>query len=133
MIVSTAILSLAIFMGGLWVFGVARSGADVLYTARNAVAILRDESVDDDTREQAARRASLQLLGGFVSILIRSAVALLASFSPIWLADMAGWVQTRDVVEFMIRWDVIAIAAIVVLGAYVALRRSPPSEQIRSL
>jgi len=127
LIVSTALLSLAIFMGGLWVFGVARRGTDALHTARYAAAILRDESVNDDTREKAARRASLQLFSAFVSILFRSAVTLLASFMPIWLADMVGLVRTRDVFEFLLRWDVILIAAIFFTGGYIALQRIYPS------
>ncbi len=122
MIVSTAILSLAIFMVGFWVFGVARMGTDALHTARSAVAILRDESVGDDTREKAVRRASVQLFSAFISILVRSALTLLASFMPIWLADVSGLVRTQEVFEYLLRWDVIFIATMVLIVAYLALR-----------
>jgi hypothetical protein len=126
LIVSTAIFSMTIFVGGLWVFGVVRIGTNVLHTARHAMAIVRDVTIEDAAREKAAQRASLQLFRAFASILFRSAVAFLASFIPILLADTAGLARTQDVFEFLLRWDVIFIAALFFTVGYMGLQRICP-------
>ena len=127
MITATAIASIGVFIGAFWVFGIAKVGAGVLSTARGAVAAMRGESLDDEAREKAVRRASIQLISAFISILIRSALTFVASFLPIWLADFMDLATTEDVVRFLSRWDVIMIATIVVIAGYVIWMRRWPS------
>jgi len=51
--VATAALSLGIFAIALRLSGIVGVSADVLSTTRNTVAIIRDSTLDDTTRESA--------------------------------------------------------------------------------
>lgn len=126
MITATAIASVGCFFGALWAFGAIRVAAGVLGTAQGALATIRDESVSDEVTEKEVQRASLRLMSAFVSILLRSALALLVSFLPIWLASSIGLTATEDVLLYLSRWDVIAIlSAALIAGYFMWLRISP--------
>ena len=127
MIAAAAIASIGCFIVAFWLLGVARVGAGVLTVARGAVAAMRDENLDDAAREKAVQRASLQLMGAFASILVRSALALLISFLPIWIASLAGLASIEAVVAFLSRWDVIAVASMAVIAGYVIWTRLAPT------
>jgi hypothetical protein len=86
-------------IGALWAFGVVGVAANVLATARDAVAAMRDESLDDEAREKAVQRASLQLISASTSILVRSALVFAVSFLPIWLASLTGLATIEDVIR----------------------------------
>ncbi len=90
MIIATAVLSIGVFICALRLFGVVRVAASVLVTAQAAVTVLRDNSLDDRTREKELQHAALQLFGAFISILIRSIFTFLSSLVPIWLASFSG-------------------------------------------
>jgi hypothetical protein len=123
MIVATAITSIGVFILAFWLFGVARVAASVLTTTRDAITILRDDSLDDLAREKKLQCASLQLIGSFISIFVRSALALVTSFLPIWLASLTGQVTIENVILFLSRWDVIVGATLVVIVIYVISTR----------
>ncbi len=113
MIPIVALTSIAIFMVGLWLFGVVRTGSGVLATTREALAVIKDESLDDEARERAVQRASLGLFKAFGSIVVRSALALLSAIVPLWLADALGLAEMEAVVAYMSRWDVIIVVTVV--------------------
>lgn len=127
MIAATALASIGFFIGAFWVFGITRVGAGVLVIATGAIAAMRDKRLDDEVREKTVQRASIQLIGAFFSILIRSALAFLASFLPIWIASLAGLATIEDVLRYLSRWDVIVIASTVVIAGYVIWMRLWPS------
>ena len=118
MIVATAITSITVFVLAFRTFGVAKVGASVLTISRDAIRILHDGSLDDLARETKLQRASLQLIGSFISILVRSALALAASFLPIWLISLTGHVTIEDVILYLSRLDVIAIATVAIIVIY---------------
>ena len=127
MIAATAIASIGFFIGTFWVLGIARVGARVLVIAKGAIATMRDERLDDEVREKVAQRASIQLIGAFFSILVRSVLAFLASFLPIWIASMADFATIEDVLRYLSRWDVIVIVSMVIIAGYVIWMRLWPS------
>ena len=117
MIVATAVVSIIVFLAAFRVFGVARAAAGALTNCRDAILVFQDGALDDLAREKKLQRASLQLGGAFIAILVRSALALGASFLPIWLVSLTGQVTIEDVMLYLSRLDVIVIvtAAIIVL------------------
>ena len=123
MILATAIASICIFIGALWLFGVVRVSLGAITTARDAMTTLRDKNLDDETRERAVQRASLQLFSTFASIVVRSAFAFIASILPIWLADLMDLAPLDDVSQFLLRWDVIVIAAVLMTAGYMTRRK----------
>ena len=118
MIAATATASIIVFLVALWLARVVPASAGAVAIARGALAAMRDAELDDAARERAVRRASLQLLATFFSILVRGAVAIGASLVPIWLADAASLAASDQVIEFLSRWDVIVIASIVIVIGY---------------
>ncbi len=127
MTAATALASIGFFIGAFGVFGIARVGAGVLVIAKGAIGAMRDKRLDDEVREKTVQRASIQLIGAFFSILVRSALAFLASFLPIWIASLAGLATIEDVLRYLSRWDVIVIASTVVIAGYVIWMRLWPS------
>ncbi|HVH26926.1 MAG TPA: hypothetical protein VM818_09210 [Vicinamibacterales bacterium] len=116
MIVLTAIVSLGTFFGGFWLSGVGRIASDVLVTTRQAASTMRDDSLDEATREKVMRRSSLRLVSHMSALLIRSAAAVAAALAPILLAHAAGLVQAQRVFAFLSRWET-ALATTIVAGA----------------
>jgi hypothetical protein len=127
-IVTTAAATIAVFVVALWLFRVVPASANALTIARGALGAMRDATLDDAARETAVQRASLRLLRTFVSILLRGTLAVGASLLPIWAADTAGLAASAEVIDFLSRWDVIAITSmVIVLGYLVRTRLWAPS------
>lgn len=120
MIAATGIASILVFLVALWLLRLVPVASGAMTTARGALDAMRDEALDDAAREKAVQKASLQLMGAFVSIVVRGAVSLAASLLPIWLADRLALAADTDVIAFLSRWDVIVIASVVIIAAYVA-------------
>jgi len=127
MIAATAILSIGAFLIAFWRLRVAEIAAGVLVTARDALATMRDEALDDRQRERAVQQASIRLMGAFVSILLRSLLALLAALLPIWAVALTGLAPQDAVVSYLSRWDVIAVATLVILAGFVVWTRLRPA------
>ncbi len=127
MIPAISIVSIVVFIGALWGSDVARVGAGALTTTQGAIAAMRDESLNDEAREKAVQRASLQLMGAFASILVRGGLTLMVSILPLWLASLAGLAEIEEVMHYLSRWDVIIIASVVITVGYVVWMRPWPS------
>lgn len=119
MIVATAVASLLLFAVALSWTGVVGASSRVVATAREAFDVMKDQRLDDDAREQASRRASVQLFAGFGSILGRGGLSLAASAIPIGLAHVAGVATAGAVLGFLARWDVVAVASVAMIAGYV--------------
>jgi uncharacterized protein YhhL (DUF1145 family) len=126
-ITATAIVSIVVFFCSLHLSGVVRVSTGVLVIVHGAFATMRNSSLDDETREKELQKASVKLFGSFISILCRSALTLLISFLPIYLASLIGFVKIKDVIYFLSRWDVIASASIVIVAGYIIRNRLQPS------
>ena len=120
MILAIAAASICVFVAALWLFGIVRTAAGALATARAALAVLADKALDDTAREEHIQKAALQLLGATFSLLGRSLLAVLASAVPIVLADWAGLAATAELIGFLARWDVILAATLLMFAAYIA-------------
>jgi hypothetical protein len=126
MIATVAFASAVLFFIAFWRIGVVRIATTAFSTAQAAVDAMRDPALGDDAREAAVQRASLRLMGGFASILLRSIAALAIAFAPIYLADLLGVAQIEDVLMFLARWDVILAAIAIYCAAYLAKERFWP-------
>jgi hypothetical protein len=119
----TGLLSVAVMAVGLWVFGVSRAAESVLATTRRAAATMRDPALDERAREKAVQRASLVLMAGFGSIVVRAALALAAALLPVWIASRGGLAPAAGVFHFLSRWDVILATSAAMVGGYVLVLR----------
>jgi hypothetical protein len=126
-IAATAVASLGVFVFALVLSGVIGVAGGVLTTTQDAVATMRDRSLDDAAREKAIQRASLRLLSDVGSILVRGALSVAVSLVPVWLADATGLATFEAVFGFLSRWDVVVIASAVMIAGYVIQSRLWPS------
>ena len=124
MTVATALAAVALFLVGMWVFGVAAAATGAIAIAHAAVATMRDPALDDRARETAIQRASIRLASGFGSIAIRGILALALSLLPIWLADAGGLATAPAVFAFLSRPDVIVATSAAIGVGYLAWRRA---------
>lgn len=115
---AVGLTSIAVFAAALWALGILRAATAVLAVAQGAVVTMRDAALSEEAREKEVQRAALFLLGAFFSILGRSLLALLLSFLPIWLAEVTGLASGAAVVQYLSRWDIILVAAIVMLAGF---------------
>lgn len=123
MITTTAIISIVVFICTLHLSGVIRMSTGVLAIVHDAFATIRNNSLDDETREKELQKASVKLFGSFISILFRGAITLSLSFLPIYLMNLIGFVKIKDVIAFFSRWDVIVISSIIIVAGYVIKNR----------
>ena len=126
MIALTAFVSVLLLAVALDRVRVVSVATTALGTAQNAVATMRDGSLDDQARERAMQQASMRLFGHFASILGRVAVALVVSLVPVVIADQSGVATAASVIAFLSRLDVVLIASVgVVLGYLIRIRLWP--------
>lgn len=130
MTVGTAIFCIAVFAAALWLSGLLRAGAGALATAHGALAVLRDPAMDDAAREREVQRAALRLFGAGFSILLRGALALCAAALPLWLAEATGLAPMGAVMDFLLRWEVIVLATLVLFAAQLTWRRLCPPRPV---
>lgn len=127
MTLAVAALSVLAFLAAFWRIGVVGAATGAMTTASGAMRVIASRELDDDTKERETQRAAIGLLGGVLSILWRSVAALVAAGIPIYVAEAAGLVGSETVIDFLARWDVIVIVSIVMIAAYLAVRRLWPA------
>ena len=64
--------------------------------ARQALVTVRSGDLSDDEKEAASRQAAAKMFNGFFSILVRSALALVVSLTPILLGAAIGLFTTDE-------------------------------------
>ena len=119
MIVAVSITSIGLFIYSLYAFGLLQAGKLVLNDVQYAFTIIRDDRIDDDRREKEIQKASIKLFGVFISILIRTVLTLVISIVPVYIANKTGLINYNDIIEFVSRWDVIAVTSILMIGGFV--------------
>jgi hypothetical protein len=116
-------LSIALFLVCFWVFRVVPAAAAIVASARGAFAALRDPQLTDDAKETAAQRASLALLGGLFSILLRAAAAVAVSLAPPLAFAALGLASLDDTYALLASWEVIAVTTVAMVVGFVLSRR----------
>jgi hypothetical protein len=104
-------------------FGVPRTAVRALETSRTAFGSMRDSSLSEEEKEQAAQAASLSLMGTFCSLGIRSLGAFLVAFLPILLLDFAGLVQTQVVSRWLASLEGIVVVSVLAITWFFLRRR----------
>lgn len=117
MIIAIACTSILAFLVAFRFLGIIPVASRAIGTAREAGSVMRDPNLDDDAKEAAVQKASLSLFKSFGSLVVRVVLLLLSAFLPIFLADMFGLVPDEAVIGFLLRWDVLVITSVVIIGA----------------
>jgi hypothetical protein len=116
-------VSIAAFLVVFQIMQIVPAARRAIDVARRSVGAMRDPGLADEAREAAVQRGSIQLLGAFVSIALRSLVAVGAAWLPIYLTDKAGLVARATIYALLARWDVILVVTAIALFAYYVCSR----------
>lgn len=120
MIYAVAALAIAVFMIAFVVLRIVAVAKSAIQTSRAASSALANPQLDDAHREQLIQRSSLSLLGNFISITIRGAVALGLSWLTLLAADAADLARLEDVVALLSSWQAIVVTTVVLTVAWLA-------------
>lgn len=80
----------AAFAAALYLSGLAAQGRKAVAVARQALAALADQALDEAAKERQARQAALRLLGQAVLFILSAGLTLAAPGAVLWLGDRAG-------------------------------------------
>jgi len=122
MILVSAVVTVALFIVAFRVMKVASTAANAVATTRQATLVLTDGALGDDAKERAVRQASKRLMVLFFDITLRSALVLAVPALALFLFDALGLISIEVVMAFLLRWEVIAISAVAMIGAAVVWR-----------
>ncbi len=123
MIYLAAFLSVSIFVITLWLFGIISVAIKAVEVCRESTKTIRNPALSDENKERTLQRASLTLLGSFLSITARAAAAVGASLLPMLAFDVAGLASFRDVADFLATWEAIILVSAVLMLVYLVRRR----------
>ncbi|MBK8907904.1 MAG: hypothetical protein IPM60_08355 [Rhodospirillales bacterium] len=115
MVVFAAVLAIALFIVVFRLLRVVAYGSEVLVVVRRSTAAMTNKEMDDDAKEAIVREATVRLLGLFVQVTVRSAVAVLVPTAALFALQALDLVAVEEVVAFTLRWYVIVIAAVAMI------------------
>lgn len=87
------------------------------------MATIRDQTLDDDAKELAARKAAIGLFGGLVSILWRGAAATFASLALLYGGDWLGLFDSDAVMTTLVSWHFLVGATVVITILWIVVGR----------
>lgn len=122
MILGSAVMTVALFILAFRFMKVASIAASALAMTRQASAVMADGTLGDDAKERAVREASKRLMGLFFDIALRSALVVAVPALALYLLDALGVASFEVVTAFLLRWEVIAVSAVAMIGAAVVWR-----------
>lgn len=118
----TVFLSVAAFLLTFVFSGITQVALNAIEISRAAVATMRDPELDEDRKEQAIQRASLQLFASLGKLIVKSGLALLAAAAPILIADILGLTNSTEVILFLSSWQAILAISAIMIGGWMLLR-----------
>lgn len=118
MIYAVAALAIAVFMIAFFVLRIVAVAKTAINTSREAGRTLTNPELGDEHREQVMQKASLSLLGNFVSITLRGTAALALSYLSLLAADAAGMARLEDVVTLLSSWQAIVVTTVILTAAW---------------
>ena len=80
----------AAFAAALYFSGLATQGRNAVAVARQALAALADQALDEAAKERQARQAAMRLLGQAALFILSAGLTLAAPGAVLWLGDRAG-------------------------------------------
>ncbi len=111
------------FVGAFHVSGlVARAKAVVTLTSQT-MAVISDTTLNDEEKERMVQGAALRLFGQFILITLTAIVVLTMPGVVMAVGDLIGLASFAAVSEFLLSWEVIIGATLLILGGVWLVRR----------
>ncbi|MEM7507418.1 MAG: hypothetical protein AAF415_11790 [Pseudomonadota bacterium] len=121
-VVLTSLAAIAAFALAFQVSGLLGRALSAGGMAREAMAVMGDKTLADEEKEARVQKAALGLFGAFFRILLLSVAILIPSVLIVLGADLAGLAPWPAVEDFLLSWEVI-IGATVLICALIWWKR----------
>ena len=113
-----ALLCVALFAICLHRTRIVPNTGAVLTHGKSAYRIMRDNSLDDDTKEKAIQQGSLQLFRLLGKLIAASAVSIGAPLLAVWLLSKTGLAEPERILAILLDPYFIAGTLIVAYAGY---------------
>ncbi|HSG97433.1 MAG TPA: hypothetical protein VLA11_05540 [Woeseiaceae bacterium] len=107
----------------LKIAGLVERSTRVIAISKQAVAVLRDEDMSDDEKENLMQSHAKQLAGLFFLLTIGGLAAVFLPFALIWAFDQAGLISVDSVLAVALSWPFITVTTVVIIIAIVVSRK----------
>lgn len=87
------------------------------------MAVIAEKAVDDDQKERIIQQAAVRLFGQFSVITLIAILVLAVPGAVMWAGDLIGLAPFAAVSDFLLSWEVITGATVVILGTAWLVRR----------
>lgn len=126
MILAISIAAILAFVLVFHFAGIVSTASAVMATGRTASKVISDPEMDDLAKEKATQAAAFKMFGQSMSLMVRFAIVIGATFLPILVADLTGLASTSAVLGFLEQWETIIGATVIVgLGYFLWTRFAP--------
>lgn len=122
MLYAGAALAIAFFLIAFQWLRVVPTAVAAAAVARTALSSTMDPSLAEERKEALAREASVRLMGSFLSLCGRGALAVAVSAVPLFALQALGVVKVAAVVDFLESWQAIVGVSVLMTVGYFLLR-----------
>ena len=122
-IAAVAVGAIIAFTAAFRVSGLVKRAAAAASAARHALAAISDPGLADEEKERVVRSAALQLFVHFALITLLAAAVLVAPLVVLWVGDLSGIAPFATVFKFLLKWEVIVGATLLLFAASWLARR----------
>lgn len=110
-------LAILAFIAAFHFSGIIARAKAAISLARHTAAVVGDASLNDDEKENICQQAALGLFAHFATITFTSSVVLLIPAVILWASDLGGLATFDEVSNFLLSWEVILGASLVIIAA----------------
>lgn len=122
-VAAVGIAAIAVFALAFQYSGLVERSLAAMAVARDTMAIIGDKSLDDDEKEPLVQKAAIRLLGYFAVLTLISLLVLAAPALLMWLGQLAGIASFAAVSDFLLSWQVIVGATVLMIAVIWIARR----------
>jgi hypothetical protein len=118
-----ALATMVAFVATFHFSGLIRRARSAVATVSQTLAVMSRDTLDDEEKERLVQRAALRMFGQFALITVTIGVVFLVPAAVIWVGDLTGLAPVVAVSNFLLSWEVIIGATVLVLASVWLARR----------
>ena len=109
--------TIAAFVVTFYLSGLVARARAAVTVASQTMAVIVDKTLDDEEKERLAQCAALRLFGQFAQITLTVTVVMVVPSVMMWVGDLVGVAPFAAVSDFLLSWEIIIGATVVISAA----------------
>ncbi len=114
--------SAALFFLGIRVFGIVPRVKGVIAATHVATTVMRSRDMSEEEKESAIQKAALEMIGSFLSILVRTALIVAISIAVVALGSETALFSMQDAIHAASNWTFIVVSTLLMIGAFLVFK-----------